>query len=569
MIAKKLKLHNFYSHTDTELVFDKDIYIILGEIVGTNKSNGSGKSTIVKAINYALNGDATDDERNTRSLQVKGDNLIYNDATEMEVDYIFELEEDEYRVRRVLKRGSTASVYISKNGSKEIKHGVKAAQEIIQKIIGADYNIFKNTSYFQQGDLNSFSKLTPKAAKDVVMRILQLDIYNKYEQEAKDQVSLIKDKIRELEGNFEVMDGFLKQQKEKDSGPKYSKKDLAETNEKLEELKFHKKLQEFWNNSKNRHIDFINDHMNKVRYTVSKIDAEIRLVDQRVSKLTKLSGAKKCPTCEQTLKKEDIESIINLLKNDLKKRLPKAQKLHEAMEHLKEAKAEILTYTFSLVSDNIIIETSQQLAVIKAELRKVIEEDSKLKELSIKKEKIENELKEQRKLLDRYTELQKTFGRNGIPAYIIENVIPEIETTANDILQGLDTNIRISIESQKDLKKGGKAETLDINIVTEYGERPYANYSGGQQSLIDFSIRMALAIILARRSNCKIQTLILDEVFGELDPVNKQIVAKAIKYIAKRFDFKRILVISHAEELQDTCKNIIKIQFDGRKSYVK
>ena len=566
MISKKLKLHNFYSHTDTELVFSKDIYMILGKVKGSNKSNGSGKSAICRAICYALYGDSTDDEKGTRSLAVKGDNLIHNDATEMAVTFTFEVNSKEYTIRRTLKRGQTASVYIT-DGGKEKKQGVKAAQEIINKILGANYEIFKNTSYFQQGDLNSFSRLTPKAAKEVVMRILQLDIYGQYEQLVKDKVSLLKGKIKELEYSANVLESTLEEEERIE--PAYSKKDLEEVQIQLKELKFHKSLEQFWTNSKNRQIDFIDNDLEKMQQVMYKVNAELNLVKQRITKLNGLKDTQTCPTCEQALKKEDISSIIKLLKEDFDKHLPKKKKIDEVLNHLKEAKAGILTYIFSLVNDENVEATTERLATIKAELRRKIETDSKEKETKIKIKNIKKQLKDNQTLLDQYIVLQKAFGRNGIQAHIIENVIPEIEVTANDILKGLDTNIRISIESQKDLKNGGKAETLDINVITEYGERPYANYSGGEKTLIDFAIRMALAIILARRSNCQIQTLILDEVFGELDPVNKQIIAKAIKYVAKKFDFKKIFVISHAEELQDTCKNIIKVVFDGRKSYVQ
>lgn len=223
----------------------------------------------------------------------------------------------------------------------------------------------------------------------------------------------------------------------------------------------------------------------------------------------------------------------------------------------------------SLYNEDNLIEKREKLTEIKTELKQAKADKSKLKELAQEFDNVKKDIKTKKALLAKYKKLQEAFGRKGIPAYIIENVIPEIEETANDILKGLETKIRISIESQKDLKKGGKAETLDINVVTEYGERPYANYSGGERTFIDFAIRMSLAIILARRSNCQIQTLMLDEMFGELDAVNRQIITKAIKYISKKFNFKRIFVISHCEELQGLCKNIIKIVFDGEKSYVK
>jgi len=569
MIAKKLILHNFYSHTDTELVFDKDIYIILGKIQGTNKSNGSGKSAICKGINYSLYGDSIESERNTRSLQVKGDSLIYNDADEMEVTFTFEINGNDYEIRRTLKRGNTPSIYISKNGEKPNKYGVKDGQEVIERILGANYEIFKNTSYFQQGDLNSFSKLTPKAAKDVVMSILQLDIYNQYEQSAKDKVSTIKEKIQELESRNNALKEMIQKEKDIKQETKYTDKDLKEVEDRIRELKFHKQLQTFWENSKNTSIDFIDKHRIEVQHALSKVDAEINIVNQRVSKLERLSGSKTCPTCEQELKKEDIVGIVTTLKEDVAKRMPKKTQLKEDLTNLDKSKSEIRAYTLSLYNENQVIEKSQKLTEIKTELKKAKLDKTRLTDLVAESIKIDRQLKDEKETLEQYKKLQQAFGRNGIPAHIIENVIPEIEETSNDILKGLETRIRISIESQKDLKSGGKAETLDINVITEYGERPYANYSGGEKTFIDFALRMALSIILARRSNYQIQTLILDEFFGQLDAVNRQLIAKAIKWIAAKFDFKKILIISHEEELQDTCDNVINVIFDGRKSYVQ
>ena len=205
---------------------------------------------------------------------------------------------------------------------------------------------------------------------------------------------------------------------------------------------------------------------------------------------------------------------------------------------------------------------------VESELKRAKQDQEKIKNLN-------NQNLEKRKLLDNwkefqtiYTNLQKAFGKNGIQAYIIENVIPEIQATTNDILAGLDTTIRINIDSQKELKKGGFSETLNINIITPFGERPYTNYSGGEKTFIDFALRIALSVILTRRSKCKIQTLILDEVFVELDTVNKRIISKALRFIANRFDFKKILIISHAEELQDSFDNVIKVVFDGETSTI-
>ena len=72
------------------------------------------------------------------------------------------------------------------------------------------------------------------------------------------------------------------------------------------------------------------------------------------------------------------------------------------------------------------------------------------------------------------------FGKNGIQALIIENVLPEIEEEANNLLAKLTNNsTQITIESLRDLKSGKIKETLDLKISDELGIRDYELYSGG------------------------------------------------------------------------------------------
>ena len=82
MIIEELGLKNYWSYKNEFITFDKNVYMILGQIINSNKSNGSGKSTIARAIFYALHGDSNNDDRTTK---VKNDNMIYNDENIMEV----------------------------------------------------------------------------------------------------------------------------------------------------------------------------------------------------------------------------------------------------------------------------------------------------------------------------------------------------------------------------------------------------------------------------------------------------------------------------------------------------
>ncbi len=142
------------------------------------------------------------------------------------------------------------------------------------------------------------------------------------------------------------------------------------------------------------------------------------------------------------------------------------------------------------------------------------------------------------------------FGVKGVPAMIIEAAVPEIEGEANLLLARM-TGGRMSVrfETQGELLSGKVVETLEIKIADELGERPYENYSGGEQFRVNFAIRVALSRLLARRAGAQLQTLVIDEGFGTQDAQGRERLVEAINAIQE--DFACILVITHIEELRD------------------
>jgi exonuclease SbcC len=149
-----------------------------------------------------------------------------------------------------------------------------------------------------------------------------------------------------------------------------------------------------------------------------------------------------------------------------------------------------------------------------------------------------------------YRDLQLAFSRNGVPAMIIEAILPEIEEEANRILHRLtDGRLTVRFRSQRETKEGNVRETLDILISDEGEERPYENFSGGEKFRVDFAIRLALSRILARRSGTPLRLLVVDEGFGSQDQAGRERLIEALNAI--KDEFATILVISHLEEFQD------------------
>lgn len=160
-----------------------------------------------------------------------------------------------------------------------------------------------------------------------------------------------------------------------------------------------------------------------------------------------------------------------------------------------------------------------------------------------------------------YDELTVAFGKKGIQAMIIENIIPEVEEEANTLLHRMtDGRMSVQFQTQRDAKSSKNViETLDIEIADEVGMRPYEMYSGGEAFRVNFAVRIALSKLLARRAGTQLQTLVIDEGFGSQDGQGREKLVGAIRSIQD--DFEKILVITHIEELKDefpTRINIVK-----------
>ena len=173
-----------------------------------------------------------------------------------------------------------------------------------------------------------------------------------------------------------------------------------------------------------------------------------------------------------------------------------------------------------------------------------------LEDLATERKTVKAEIRGVREEVWLCERLTEAFGRDGIQALIMENTLPEIENEANAILARLtDNRIQITIESLRDLKKGGTKETMDIKIADELGERPYDLFSGGETFRTDFALRIALSKVLARRAGTQLRTLIVDEGFGTQDSQGLEQLIQAIQHIGK--DFEMVLVVTHLEQLKN------------------
>ncbi|NDJ18415.1 AAA family ATPase [Myxacorys almedinensis] len=161
-----------------------------------------------------------------------------------------------------------------------------------------------------------------------------------------------------------------------------------------------------------------------------------------------------------------------------------------------------------------------------------------------------------------YQELAQAFGKNGIQALMIENILPQLEAATNQILSRLSANqLHVQFATQRARHAKSKItkamETLDILIADAHGTRPYETYSGGEAFRVNFAVRLALARLLSQRAGTALQMLIVDEGFGTQDQDGCDRLIAAINAIAP--EFACILTITHMPYFREAFQARIEV----------
>jgi DNA repair protein SbcC/Rad50 len=194
-----------------------------------------------------------------------------------------------------------------------------------------------------------------------------------------------------------------------------------------------------------------------------------------------------------------------------------------------------------------------------------------LKDQRVRKANFEQERVDLQRQIAQHKTLERAFGKDGVPALLIEQALPQIEDKANDLLDRLSGGQMfiefVTQETYKDEKRKDLKETLDIKIKDGAGTRAYEMYSGGEAFRVNFAVRLALSEILAQRKGARLQTLVIDEGFGSQDALGRQRLIEAINLV--RNDFAKILVITHLDELKDAFPTRIEVEKTDRGSTIR
>lgn len=196
-LIKKLILNNFLSHSDTSLDFHPGITVFVGH-------NGSGKSSIIDSITFALFNEHT--RKSNKNLLTRGLEGISSNENGAHVTMYFSIGSSDYRVQRQIdvqgrlisakleqatKQDNTVSRgHGSVNNfdsdmsyrpviSGERKQLGESVIHEIESIMGINYSKLQIAGIIQQGEISKIIDSQPKEFKELLNNMIGLDRLDK------------------------------------------------------------------------------------------------------------------------------------------------------------------------------------------------------------------------------------------------------------------------------------------------------------------------------------------------------------------------------------------------------
>lgn len=198
-MIKAIELVNFISHSRTLLAFNRGVTIFVGH-------NGSGKSSIIDAITFALYGQHT--RKTNKNLVRRGSEVSW-------LNLRFSVGSKEYNAYRRL--GSNGQSQLAKfdqvldSGNIVEKNVVSGERKQfgdsmsgeIAKTLGIDYKKLRVAAVVQQGELSSIIDSKPKEFKELLNSLIGIDRLDSAYQTMYEVVDRFRERLRDKNGGFD------------------------------------------------------------------------------------------------------------------------------------------------------------------------------------------------------------------------------------------------------------------------------------------------------------------------------------------------------------------------------
>lgn len=280
MIFEKIKIKNFLSYEEEEVKIQKGLHLISGWNSDLQTSNGSGKSAITDAICWTITGELP--------RKVSADSVInWVNGKGCKNELFLREGDNKYKIVRG-RSPNVLEFFI--NDVKTVGENVNKTQEIIERILGINYNLFINSVYFAQNSQIQFVTANDNTKKELLTELLSLNIFD-------EMCEKVKEKIKKLEQERYLLDKNLINYTE---NLELKKKNLEE---------YENLVCNFENNRKNR-IEEIRNRIVEERKSQIEKESSIReSLDNNLSLLVRYKEERERKAIELSCQEGSMEQI--------------------------------------------------------------------------------------------------------------------------------------------------------------------------------------------------------------------------------------------------------------------
>jgi len=566
IIFKTVRWKNFLStgnsFTEINLCNSKST-LIVGQ-------NGSGKSTMLDAISFALFGKP---HRNINKPQLI--NSINNKACVVEVE--FNIGQNQYKIVRGIKP-QVFEIWKNETMINQSSHAKEYQRIVEQNILKLNHKTFHQVVVLGSSSFIPFMQLSASHRREVIEDLLDINVFSKMNVILRERQNIIKDQLKEIGYNIDITKNKIETQKKYISDIK----SLTQENKKEYESRIHE--------SKNR-VDELQAKNSKLSLgldaDLSEADERLRSLQNRKQDLLLRSQDRQstirdlekricffeenesCPVCEQALSDGHKHEILRTTKEDRNRWKSTLKQIGEEGQGV-ESEINQQTSLLSTLRDRVhkITANTREITAINSTisdyqsyLEKEVSADLKAAEADLSS--MDND---RSKLMEEKFRISEESSYNfvmsemlkdtGIKTKIIKQYLPVINKLVNQYLQVLDFFVHFDLDESF-------SETIRSRHRDEF---TYASFSEGEKQRIDLALLFTWRQIAKMKNSVATNLLILDETFDS--SLDHEGVDNLLKILYTLGDDTNIFVISHKGEILDGKFNT-KIEFKKEKNFSK
>tara|TARA_Y100000816_G_C26106230_1_gene588026 strand:+ start:2943 stop:4652 length:1710 start_codon:yes stop_codon:yes gene_type:complete len=566
IIFQKIRYKNFLSSGNqiTEIHLNKSKSTL---IVG---QNGSGKSTALDALSFALFGKA---HRNITKEQLINSINRKDCLTEV----FFKIGKSQFNIIRGIKPNIFE---IWKDGVmlNQSSHAKEYQKILEQNILKLNHKSFHQVVVLGSSSFIPFMQLRAYQRRAVIEDLLDINVFSKMNMILKESLSFQRETLKDITYKIDITQNKIETQKKYINDIKILNEEVKE--DKLTQIDnaYHEVIElkqriKVAQGDYDLHIPKVEKNLkeyNDLKQANMHAMARVRSKIESVVKNAKFyEDHLECPTCTQSITQEVRETKIQESKSEAKALQKNMEELSEKSEGIMNALEAVNShqeYYREVLSDiNNDNKEITRLNELMTKLNKEVNSSSttdvdkaneelnnikiSLSKLTDEKSDLDNELKYSSAIIEMLRD-------TGIKTKIIKQYLPIINKFVNQYLQVLDFFVHFDLD-----------ENFQETIKSRHRDAfSYDSFSEGEKQRIDLSLLFSWRQIAKMKNSISTNLLILDETFDS--SLDHDGVENLLKILYTLTNDTNVFVISHKREvLDDKFEN--KIEFTKEKNFSK